>query len=177
MNSFVDECRLEWKRLGVPDSLAEEMASDLEADLEDANAEGVPAPEVVGDGDPRRLARDWAVARGLVRDEPSTPRRTRRYRLLVSIAVLLLAGGGTALGLGLAGTLNSPPRPPKTVPLPLVTGMKETQAARVLRASGLLPHVILVKSQRAGYVVAQSPAAGARLGRGSVVRLRVGRGG
>ncbi len=175
MNAFVDECRSEWKRLGVADSLAEEMASDLEADLEDASAEGVPAPEVLGDGDPRRFARDWAVARGLVPEEPSGPRRRRTLWGLVAVALVLLAGGLTALVLALTGTQNSTPRSGKPVPLPLVVGMNERQATRVLRASGLHSRIVLVKSHRAGYVVAQSPAPGARVVRGSIIRLQVGR--
>lgn len=177
MNAFVDECRREWKRLGVPDSLAEEMASDLEADLKDASAEGVPAPEVIGDGDPRRLARDWAVARGLATDEAATRQRGRRFWSLVAAALILLAGGLTALVLVLTGAFSSTAQPPKTVALPLVVGMKEGQASRVLRASGLLSRIVLVKSHRVGYVVAQNPAPGARLARGSVIRLQVGRGG
>ena len=41
MNAYVDECRREWKRLGVPDGLAEEMAAELEADLAEAETDGV----------------------------------------------------------------------------------------------------------------------------------------
>ena len=33
MSQFVEECRREWKRLGVPDPVANEMAADLAADL------------------------------------------------------------------------------------------------------------------------------------------------
>ena len=36
MTAFIEECRQEWKRLGVPDSMAEEMAAELEADLAEA---------------------------------------------------------------------------------------------------------------------------------------------
>jgi hypothetical protein len=43
MTAFVEECRREWKRLGVPDLLAEEMATELEADLAEAEADGVSA--------------------------------------------------------------------------------------------------------------------------------------
>ena len=45
MSDFVEQCRLEWRRLGVPDALAEEMATDLAADLTEAAAEGVTAEE------------------------------------------------------------------------------------------------------------------------------------
>jgi hypothetical protein len=33
MSEFVEQCRREWRRLGVPDPLAEEMATDLASDL------------------------------------------------------------------------------------------------------------------------------------------------
>ena len=33
MTDFVEQCRLEWRRLGVPDALADEMAADLDSDL------------------------------------------------------------------------------------------------------------------------------------------------
>jgi hypothetical protein len=49
MTAFVEECRREWKRLGVPDLLAEEMATELEADLAEAEADGVSAAEMLGE--------------------------------------------------------------------------------------------------------------------------------
>src|SRR5213078_3798596 len=68
VNEFVEECRREWKRLGVPDPVANEMAADLEADLGEAEAEGVSAEEVLGSGafDPRSFAGSWAAERGVV---------------------------------------------------------------------------------------------------------------
>ena len=59
MNEFVEECRREWRRLGVPDPIANEMAADLTADIEEAESEGGTAEDVVGNGafDPRRLRR------------------------------------------------------------------------------------------------------------------------
>jgi hypothetical protein len=41
------ECRREWKRIGVPDPVANEMAADLAADVEEADADGVSAEEVL----------------------------------------------------------------------------------------------------------------------------------
>jgi hypothetical protein len=46
MNEFVEECRREWKRLGVADPIAMEMALDLTADIEEAEAEGGSAEDV-----------------------------------------------------------------------------------------------------------------------------------
>ena len=67
MIEFVEECRREWRRLGVPDPIANEMAADLTADIEEAEAEGGSAEDVLGTSlfDPRRFAAAWAGARGV----------------------------------------------------------------------------------------------------------------
>lgn len=77
MNEFVEECRREWKRLGVPDPVANEMAADLEADLAEAAADGASPEEVLGPAafDPRSFAASWAAERGLVRPAPVLRRR------------------------------------------------------------------------------------------------------
>lgn len=67
MNEFVEECRREWRRLGVRDADANEMAADLAADLGEAEAEGGSPEDVLGTSafDPRGFAAAWAVARGV----------------------------------------------------------------------------------------------------------------
>jgi hypothetical protein len=96
VNEFVQECRSEWKRLGVPDPVAEEMAAELEADLQEAAAEGVPAEHVLGSSasNPRSFAAAWAGERGVV--APTTPGRRRAARLAAAIGVfaLIAAIGG-----------------------------------------------------------------------------------
>ena len=47
MSDFVDQCRKEWRRLGVPDPLADEMAADLTTDFSEAEAEGVSLNQLV----------------------------------------------------------------------------------------------------------------------------------
>src|SRR5215475_9021126 len=91
MSDFVEQCRQEWKRLGVPDPLAEEMATDLASDLADAEAEGVSAEELLGSSvfDPRSFAASWAAERGIVPVPPS--RRNARRRPLVLGAFTALA--------------------------------------------------------------------------------------
>jgi hypothetical protein len=99
VNDFVEECRREWKRLGVPDPVANEMAEELAADLKEAEAEGVPPKEVLGSGalDPRAFAQAWSTERGLIQQPP--PRRGRLRRSLIAVAT-------TAFGLiALAGAL------------------------------------------------------------------------
>ena len=80
MPAFIEECRYEWKRLGVPDSMADEMAAELEADLAEAEADGVSAAEMLGESDPRRFAANWARERGLVA-EPAPKKRGKRLAL------------------------------------------------------------------------------------------------
>ena len=84
MIEFVEECRREWKRLGVPDPIANEMALDLTADIEEAEADGGSAEDVLGNSlfDPRRFAAAWASARGVTAPptpvEPLTPLDRKR---------------------------------------------------------------------------------------------------
>jgi hypothetical protein len=102
MSSFVDECRKEWSRLGVPEAEANEMAADLEADLAEAKAEGVSPEEVLGNGyfDPRSFAASWAASRGFVR--PTRPARgTVQVRTLVLALSAMVAAAFVALGLAL----------------------------------------------------------------------------
>jgi hypothetical protein len=117
VSEFVDACRREWTRLGVPDPAANEMAADLEADLAEAAAEGVAAEEVLGAGafDPQSFAVSWAAERGLIPlpagsagpGEPDAtvstePKRTRRpWRLLV-LAALVVSGFVALVGGALA---------------------------------------------------------------------------
>jgi hypothetical protein len=104
MNEFVDECRREWRRLGVSDPIANEMAADLTADIEEAEAEGGSAEDVLGNSafDPRRFAGSWAVARGVT--TPPLPATAKRRwpalafgvtgcTALLALAAAALVGG------------------------------------------------------------------------------------
>jgi hypothetical protein len=84
MNEFVEECRREWRRLRVPDPIANEMAADLAADLAEAEAEGASAEQVLGSGafDARAFAASWATERGIIGPAPvvhHTPVPVVRY--------------------------------------------------------------------------------------------------
>jgi len=74
VNDFVEQCRREWKRLGVPDSVAEEMAAELAADLNEAEADGISARELLGNAatDPRSFAASWADERAVIPHAGST---------------------------------------------------------------------------------------------------------
>ena len=90
MSDFVEQCRREWRRLGVPDPLAEEMAADLTSDLREAEAEGVSAEEVLGSGafDARSFAASWAAERGIIPVQTSGGSARRRPRVLVAFTAL-----------------------------------------------------------------------------------------
>jgi hypothetical protein len=100
VNEFVQECRREWKRLRVPDPVADDMAAELTADLDEAAAEGGSPEEVLGRtaSDPRSFAAAWAGERGLVPPQSLTARLRRRSRLPMAIAALtIVAAVGAAL--------------------------------------------------------------------------------
>jgi len=90
MSDFVDQCRREWRRLGVPDPLADEMAADLASDLGEAEAEGVSAEELLGSSafDPRSFAASWAAERGIIPEPPARVTRPRRPLVLVAFTAL-----------------------------------------------------------------------------------------
>jgi hypothetical protein len=185
VNAFVEECRREWKRLGVPDLLADEMAAELEADLAEAEAEGVSAAEIVGESDPRRFAATWASERGLV-SEPAQKSRRRIWPWIVAVLVLLVALFVSWIALQTLGTSSqansSPPvqvRPQRTPSrrVPDLVGMTACQANRAAVEAGLTIHD-LPKHSCTAIVVAQMPAAGARVQQHApraVLRLRLRR--
>jgi hypothetical protein len=130
VNDFVEECRREWRRLRVPDRVANEMAADLKADLDEAEAEGASPEAVLGSEafDPRSFAASWAAERGVVGALPAhVDRSPGRSRLLVGIGVsTLVALVGIALvsvraGLSVAAVqvqpaFRFPPSQPLGVP-------------------------------------------------------------
>ena len=128
MSDFVEQCRSEWRRLGVPGPLAEEMATDLASDLSDAEAEGVSAEEYLGTSvfDPRSFAGSWAAERGVIPVPPSRGNARRRPLILVAFttlaaialvvtALLLLTGQPTVsvvASRAASSHLSSPPPAP-----------------------------------------------------------------
>jgi hypothetical protein len=122
MSDFVDQCRAEWRRLDVPDPLADEMAGDLASDLGEAEAEGVSAEEFLGGAalDPRSFAATWAAERGVIPAPRVRGNARRRPLALVAftavaaivliVAALLLLTGEPRVTLSTSGT--------RPVPLP-----------------------------------------------------------
>jgi hypothetical protein len=103
-DDYVDACRREWERLRVPAEIAEEMAAELRSDLAEAEADGVPAEELLGEGtfDAPGLAASWASERGVV-----PARSRRRIGLLAGVAVAVAAIG---LAAGLLSMRSTTPK-------------------------------------------------------------------
>jgi len=138
MNAYVEECRREWKRLGVPPGLAEEMGAELEADLAEAEADGVSAAEMLGESDPRRFAATWARERGLVAE--GSPRKSRKGLWIVVAVVFVLmvffvvALSGLALATGGGSNASVRVGTPvriKPVTVPNLIGLGVCKAIRV----------------------------------------------
>jgi hypothetical protein len=116
MSDFVEQCRREWKRLGVSDPLADEMATDLASDLSEAEAEGVSAEELLGSSafDPPSFAATWAAERGIIPERPSPTNARRKPLFLMAftgvaaitliVAAALLLTGEPKLTLATSGT-------------------------------------------------------------------------
>jgi hypothetical protein len=170
MSTFVEECRREWKRLGVPELLADEMATDLEADLAEAHADGVSAAEILGESDPRRFATAWASERGLVSEQPPKKSRKRFWVwLAVALAVLFVVGVAIPVVLATVTVHSSPsggpvrieqPRPMHAVRVPNFVGMTACHAERIALAVGITLRYV-PKRRCNAVVVAQRPAPGA----------------
>ena len=180
MTAFVKECRQEWKRLGVPDLLADEMAADLEADLAEAEAEGVSTAEIVGESDPRRFAATWASERGLVPEQPPQKRRRRVWPwVLVFVFIVLLLSWLALQTVGTSHSTNSGPvQPPRHVSVPNVIGMRACKAVRTVARTGVDDWRIAGHAH--GYdcdliVLRQTPAPGRIIGRHVTMTLRLGR--
>jgi hypothetical protein len=186
MPAFIEECRYEWKRLGVPDSMAEEMATELEADLAEAQADGVSAAEILGESDPRRFAATWARERGLI-SEPGAPKRRRRKWpwIVVAFVFFFFVMSWLALQSFGSGTATVGPvhvAPVRSASVPNVIGMKACKAVRKVARSGVGVDDWRVVGHQHGYtcdetVVGQSPVGHVirRDGHPVIVRLRLGR--
>lgn len=125
MSEFVEECRREWRRLGVPDPVANEMAADLTADLEEAEREGGTPEDVLGTSafDPRRFAASWAAARGVTGttdlERPSLWQRPVAIAFVALLGVLVV-GAGLVLVAGRSGSIAVAARRIVAGPIPVV---------------------------------------------------------
>ena len=157
----------------MPDSLAEEMAAELESDLAEAEADDVSAVEMLGESDPRRFAATWARERGLVPEQP--PRKSRKWLWIALAAVVLAflvllpalaligAGSGASVSLGKVHTvLVGQPRRGGVVTVPHLVGLTICKADITAHNAGFSVHapngrrcdaVVVAQRPRAGEVV------------------------
>jgi hypothetical protein len=146
----------------VPDSLAEEMATELEADLAEAQADGVSAGEMLGESDPRRFAATWARERGLVSEPP--PKKSRKGLWIgVAVGLLLILIALPALALitvssSSISTVKSP-EPVRSLVIQSFVGMKACQAERAANELGLTVRTV-PRSRCNAVVVGQRPLQG-----------------
>lgn len=113
MSEFVEECRREWRRLRVPDAVADEMAADLSADLEEAEADGATREDVLGDAasDARGFAESWARERGLIQTRLSHMVPRRPILLTGAALVVFVVASGVALALVVSSDRSLSPKP------------------------------------------------------------------
>jgi hypothetical protein len=130
VNEFVEKCRREWKRLGVPTTMADEMAAELAADLEDARAEGVSPADILGQGasDPRAFASAWAAERPVGDSRRLGGHRALLLGLLAALAALAIAG---AVLVTVAGSTTSATKLNLTSPTPRRTAIEQTSSPAV----------------------------------------------
>ena len=180
MNDFVEQCRREWKRLCVPDAVADEMAADLDADLREAEAEGVSAEEVLGGAmDPRSFAASWAAERGVVPPPRSTAKLRRGPIVLAVLAAFtLLAAVGAALVIFASPAVSEPtavrlppefarPRPPTAV---AVLRLGAPERFRVATA----PVGVWIQHDGRGVVLAQPMSSGVEINDAGSILLIAG---
>lgn len=148
MNDFVEQCRHEWKRIGVPDPLAEEMATDLTHDLQEAAAEGVSTEQLLGRMafDPAAFAATWATARGIARQPPSPPDTRRRPLIAIALtalaAITLTVAALVLFHSGHEVALLSTEHPPHLVPPP--AGFAQPSNAGHATNTSVAPDLILL---------------------------------
>jgi hypothetical protein len=170
MPAFVDECRREWKRLGVSDLIADEMAAELEADLAEAEADGVSAAELLGESNPRLFATAWASERGLV--PPSPPQKSRK-RLSIALAACLVLVCLALSTLALVQISGEPAHAANPVKVPELVGLKACDAVRVGHLAGLAMLHTVYKSRCGARVVSQKPAAGTYVALHTPTKIRL----
>jgi hypothetical protein len=159
VSPFVEECLREWKRLGVPEPVANEMAADLAADLAEAEADGTSPEEVLGSGafDARSFAAAWARERGVVPAAPpvgAAPRRRRRRLMPALVGLFALIA---LVGAVLAIRGNPPPNLNVRVALSAGGGPPKVHFWHAAPRPGTLPGAVLVPPSGQGSEVKVRP--------------------
>jgi hypothetical protein len=182
VNQFIEECRREWKRLRVPDQVANEMAADLAADLTEAESEGASAEELLGSGaaDARSFAESWAAERGVIPPPRLTARLRRRSLVLTAIAALtVITAVGAALAIFASPDASAPTAAIAVPPEFAAPRAPATMAAiRVppppIFADPSAPLAVWIKRDGRGVVLAQASGSGVEINTVGSILLIVG---
>jgi hypothetical protein len=189
-DAFLEECRLEWQRLGLPRDRLAVMRDELAEAL--AGADELP-DEIGGipTVDARAFADRWAAERGVSRPrlEYTAGGRANRRRIGVIALLVLFALGGVAA----AVEFNSPDSDsdqgtdttqtsfatPDLVTVPNLVGSPLEIATDTAQAVGVrigdIEKLAAGTKIEAGTVLRERPVAGTRIRRGVTITLVVAR--
>lgn len=112
-------------------------------------------------------------------DGEDTPKRRRRWPLVLAIVLVLAAAGGAMAAFLLPDSEPVPEAlPPVTLPVPLIAGLDEDQAVRVLEASGWRIEIERIRRDDTtpGDVLESRPGVGTRLSKGESITVVVSAG-
>jgi PASTA domain len=189
VNEFVEECRREWDRLGLAPAVVDDLAAQLETELEDA---GEPMPARIrghSAADPRALAVALARERPLRRPRLDYSGAGQRAGLRTGVLVLLVlfAIGGVAAVLEfqspseqesgpVGGTTVQTQTAVDLVTVPDLLGLSTAAATRAAQSAGVRigdTSTAHSPGTASGTVVHENPEAGARIPRGTTLSLVV----
>jgi PASTA domain len=187
---FLEECRLEWQRLGLPRDRLAVMHGELGALLGDGDlpdqVDGIPT------ADPRAFADRWAADRGVSRPrlEYTTGGMANRRRVGMFVLLALFAIGGVAaaveFGTGGADSGDSATDTQQTSfaapdlvtvpnlvgsPLAIATGTAPRVGVRI----GDVEKLAAGTKIESGTVLRERPPAGTKIRRGVTITLVVAR--
>jgi hypothetical protein len=187
LDSIVDDYlhRLDTALKAFPSARRQQLVSEIAEHLEEARSELSTQTEVTVRQLLDRVGLPEDIAAEALADEqrPDARRPSRRMGIVLAVVAAVL---GLCIGLtfALAGgenrTTTTTTRVPTTtvrlVVIPDVVGQTVDQAGTTLISHGLqlLGRVVSGPESLSGIVVSQSPAAGSKVPRGSLVTLEVG---
>jgi hypothetical protein len=190
LNELVEQCRLEWDRLGLAPAVVDDLTAQLEQAIEEADGEIPPTITGFSTADPRALAIALARARPIRRPRLQyTGGGGQRPGLKsgVLVLILLFAIGGVAAVLEfrspsdqesspIAGTTVGTQTSQDLAKVPDLLGLSTQAATNAAQAAGVRigdTTSVLRPGTATGTVVHQSPDAGARIPRGTTLNLVV----
>jgi hypothetical protein len=140
VNEFVNECRREWKRLGVPRSTADEMAAELAVDLDEGTPEEVLGTDAAN---ARVFARSWAEERGVIRER----RRSRIPAVLAALALIPTVLGAVLVLTSDDDSKAAVPAAPSGNTFVWVPPSQYKQAVIVAEAQAAHDHAVLLEER------------------------------